>query len=145
MATETWILITMLGISLILQLASMIATQRRIERLEGHTLSYRPWMAATTRRGDPRADRDALDHEQDEHSPLNDVFQRYSLLTDRMADLVFQLTAQRSRQQRSERSDPGADSPAATPASVADAAGMEAMAAAAASRVTKVGVQAADS
>lgn len=135
----------MLGISLILQLASMIATQRRIERLEGHTLSYRPWMAATARRGDPRADRDAFDDEQDEHSPLNDVFQRYSLLTDRMADLVFQLTAQRSRQQQSEHQAPGAGGSAAAPAALTDAAAVEAMAAAAASRVTKVGVQAADS
>ncbi len=86
-------LYALLGLLFLTQLIALSQTYTLMGRL--HRYFFNPGQT-TGKRGQRRQHRATADDTEDDdtgaESPLQDVFRRYSLLTDRMADLIFQLT-----------------------------------------------------
>ncbi|ACY14180.1 hypothetical protein [Haliangium ochraceum] len=86
-----------LGLAAILltQLITILSTRSLLDRLYTLALRYRGSERDSVRApvaGDGGEREDEFGGGIGLDSPLGDVFRRYSLLTDRMADLIFQLT-----------------------------------------------------
>lgn len=90
MSTETILLLGALGATTAINLFSAAMVRAMAERLLTRAIAYRPSGAA-----DADQDLAAGDGARAGRSPLQDVFQQYSKLTGRMADIIFQLTESR--------------------------------------------------
>lgn len=122
------LLIGLLSAVIVLLVAVLLSVRTLVQQIDHAILGYRPLLTERGRSGRRRGgtrtgapgeqDGDGEDDDPSDDelaSPLTEVFRRYSRLTDRMADLIFRLTAQRSRMPSS-RLDPGPeDAPDALP------------------------------
>ncbi|WP_428267369.1 hypothetical protein [Haliangium sp.] len=77
---------------LVMETIVLLTLRVVLHRVERQIVAHNP-----RRRGDTAEGNDYFGDDATLGSPLADVFRRYSLLTDRMADLVFELTAQRNQ------------------------------------------------
>lgn len=89
MGVEQVILLVVLGITTVINIVSVFVLRDLSLRLVSSVVAYRVTSASRPT---------AAKHELEEggmRSPLQDVFQQYSKLTGRMADIIFQLTESR--------------------------------------------------
>lgn len=87
MSIEILVLLGALCVATAVNVLSALLLRSLVQRLVTSVIAYRP-----TRTADANIDPPPL-HEG--RSPLQDVFQQYSKLTGRMADIIFQLTESR--------------------------------------------------
>jgi hypothetical protein len=85
MSIEIIVLLGVLGVATAVNVLSALLLRSLVQRLVTSVIAYRPTRPA-------EAPTEPL-HEG--RSPLQDVFQQYSKLTGRMADIIFQLTESR--------------------------------------------------
>lgn len=114
----------LIGIVIVLLVAVLISVRTMVQQIESYILGYRPLIpqrgkagrrGSGTRPGASDDEDDVDDAGDGDGSPLTEVFQRYSRLTDRMADLIFRLTAQKNHaspdQEHSGQRHPGPQHP----------------------------------
>lgn len=86
-------LYALLGLLFLTQLIAISHTYTLMGRLHRYVFTPDKMTGKLGQRTPRRAtEDDSEDDDTGAESPLQDVFRRYSLLTDRMADLIFQLT-----------------------------------------------------
>lgn len=92
-----------LGLLLLVQIIALLTLRGLLHRLQVLVVAYRTG-------GKPKKPNGDDDDGQDDGggNPLGDVFRRYSLLTDRMADLIFELTVQRNNARNAAMNQPPA-------------------------------------
>ncbi|GAB4567250.1 MAG: hypothetical protein Tsb0020_19610 [Haliangiales bacterium] len=129
-------LYALLGLLFLTQLIAISHTYTLMGRLHRYVFTPDKMAGKRGQRTPHRVtEDDTEDDDTSAESPLQDVFRRYSLLTDRMADLIFQLTQvahhppraagdaddARSPLAQPPRSAGGHDAPAPTPERLQDA------------------------
>ena len=85
MSIEILILLGALCVTTAVNVMSAVMLRSLTQRLVASVIAYRPTRTADKQTEPPHEGR----------SPLQDVFQQYSKLTGRMADIIFQLTESR--------------------------------------------------
>jgi hypothetical protein len=90
MPSESLLVLAALALSVVLNAASIMVLRSTTAQLVSSVIAYRPG------RGGAKKAMSGQDADDQAYSPLKDVFQQYSVLTARMADLVFRLTELRS-------------------------------------------------